>query len=142
MDAREIEVAVLGNDEPQASVPGEIISGHEFYDYKAKYTDGKSQMAIPAPIDEELADTIRAMAEVAYRAIDGSGLARVDFFVRRSDNEIFINEVNTMPGFTPFSMYPLMWKETGLPYRDLLDRLIGLALERYEAKQKLHYTNM
>ena len=141
VDAREIEVAVLGNDEPQASVPGEIISGHEFYDYNAKYTDGKSQMAIPAPIDEELADTIRAMAEVAYRAIDGSGLARVDFFVRRSDNEIFINEVNTMPGFTPFSMYPLMWKETGLPYRDLLDRLIGLALERYEAKQKLHYTN-
>lgn len=142
VDAREIEVAVLGNDEPQASVPGEIISGHEFYDYKAKYTDGKSQMAIPAPIDEELADTIRAMAEVAYRAIDGSGLARVDFFVRRSDNEIFINEVNTMPGFTPFSMYPLMWKETGLPYRDLLDRLIGLALERYEAKQKLQYTNV
>lgn len=141
VDAREIEVAVLGNDMPQASVPGEIISGHEFYDYNAKYTDGKSQMAIPAPIDEELALTIRAMAEVAYRAIDGSGLARVDFFVRRSDNEIFINEVNTMPGFTPFSMYPLMWKETGLPYRELLDRLIGLALERYEAKQKLHYTN-
>ena len=122
VDAREIEVAVLGNDEPQASVPGEIISGHEFY--------------------EELADTIRAMAEVAYRAIDGSGLARVDFFVRRSDNEIFINEVNTMPGFTPFSMYPLMWNETGLSYRELLDRLIELAMERYEAKQKLHYTNI
>lgn len=141
VDAREIEVSVLGNDMPQASIPGEIISGHEFYDYKAKYTDGMSKMAIPAPIELELAEMIRSMAVEAYRALDCSGLARVDFFVRRSDMEVFINEANTMPGFTPFSMYPLMWKETGLPYRELLDQLIGLALERYEAKQQLHYNN-
>ncbi|MGZ9587149.1 D-alanine--D-alanine ligase [Paenibacillus marinisediminis] len=139
VDAREIEVSVLGNDYPQASVPGEIISEHEFYDYKAKYTDGKSKMAIPAPIDSELTEMLRAMAVEAYRAIDGSGLSRVDFFVRRSDMQVFINEVNTMPGFTPYSMYPLMWKETGLPYRELLDRLIQLALDRYEVKQQLQY---
>ncbi|WP_195576062.1 D-alanine--D-alanine ligase [Paenibacillus sp. 1001270B_150601_E10] len=139
VDAREVEVSVLGNDEPIASVPGEIISSNEFYDYKAKYIDGKSQMAIPAPLDVELAGRIREMAVTAYRAIDGSGLSRVDFFVRRSDMQVFINEVNTMPGFTPFSMYPLMWKETGISYRELLDRLIELALDRFEAKQKFFY---
>lgn len=142
VDAREVEVSVLGNDEPMASVPGEIMSSNEFYDYKAKYVDGKSKMAIPAPIDVELAARIREMAVTAYRAIDGSGLSRVDFFVRRSDMQVFINEVNTMPGFTPFSMYPLMWKETGVSYQELLDRLIELALERFEAKQKLFYENI
>ncbi|WP_028544635.1 D-alanine--D-alanine ligase [Paenibacillus taiwanensis] len=142
VDAREIEVSVLGNDDPKPSVPGEIISAHEFYDYKAKYTDGKSSMAIPAPIDSELTERIRELAVKAYRAIDGSGLARIDFFVRRSDMEVFINEVNTLPGFTPYSMYPLMWKETGLPYQDLLDQLIQLALDRFEAKQQLHYESV
>ncbi|TVX88337.1 D-alanine--D-alanine ligase [Paenibacillus agilis] len=141
VDAREVEVSVLGNDEPQASVTGEIISSNEFYDYKAKYIDGKSGMQIPAEIDTELAASIREMAVRAYRAIDGSGLSRVDFFVRRSDNQVFINEVNTMPGFTPYSMYPLMWKETGKPYQELLDDLIELALNRFAAKQKLHYVN-
>ncbi|UHA74864.1 D-alanine--D-alanine ligase [Paenibacillus sp. 481] len=141
VDAREIEVSVLGNDEPQGSLPGEIVSSNEFYDYKAKYLDGKSQMVIPAPIEDALLESIRQMAVTAYRAIDGSGLSRVDFFVRRSDMQVFINEVNTLPGFTPFSMYPQMWKESGLPYNELLDRLLQLAMDRFEAKQGLQYEN-
>jgi len=139
VDAREIEVSVLGNDEPQASVPGEIVSSNEFYDYKAKYIDGKSVMVIPAEIPPETAQAIREMAVRAFLAIDGSGLCRADFFLRRSDGAVFINEVNTMPGFTPFSMYPLMWKETGVSYRELLDTLIRLAIERYEEKQAIEY---
>ncbi|WGU92776.1 D-alanine--D-alanine ligase [Paenibacillus dendritiformis] len=142
VDAREVEVSVLGNDEPQASIPGEIISSNEFYDYKAKYIDGKSEIAIPAPLDEELLERIREMALQAYRAIDGSGLSRVDFFVRRSDMAVLINEVNTMPGFTPISMYPILWQEMGITYPALLERLILLALERFETKQKLQYENV
>lgn len=141
IDAREIEVSVLGNDEPQASVPGEIRSSHEFYDYKAKYTDGKSDLIIPADIPPETADQVRALALRAFKAIDGSGLCRADFFLRRSDGELYINEVNTMPGFTPYSMYPLMWRESGVPYRELLDRLIQLAIERFEERQSLEYGN-
>jgi len=139
VNARELEVSVLGNDEPRASVVGEIISSNDFYDYNAKYVDGKSIMKIPADIPEETAGQIREMALRAYQAIDGSGLARVDFFMRKEDGRIFINEVNTMPGFTPYSMYPLLWKESGLSYRELLDKLIALAFERHEAKQKLVY---
>ncbi|WP_442603015.1 D-alanine--D-alanine ligase [Paenibacillus sp. KN14-4R] len=140
IDAREIEVAVLGNDEPQASVPGEIVSSSEYYDYKAKYVDGKSTMIIPAEIPAELASELREMAIRAFQAVDGSGLSRVDFFVRREDQAVMINEINTMPGFTPFSMYPLLWKETGKSYGELLDDLIRLALERHAAKQKIQYT--
>lgn len=139
VDAREIEVSVLGNDEPRASVPGEICSSNEFYDYKAKYIDGKSVMVIPAEIPPETADAVRTMAVRAFRAIDNSGLCRADFFLRRSDGQLFINEVNTMPGFTPFSMYPLMWKETGVSYRELLDELIRLAIERHAERQALEY---
>jgi len=139
VDGREIEVSVLGNDEPRASVPGEILSSNEFYDYKAKYVDGKSVMEIPANIPAETAEAVRAMARTAFRAIDGSGLCRADFFLRRSDGAILINEVNTMPGFTPFSMYPLLWKESGVSYRELLDTLIRLAIERFEEKQLLDY---
>jgi len=139
VDAREIEVSVLGNDDPRASVPGEIVSSNEFYDYKAKYIDGKSMMVIPAEIPQETADAVREMALRAFRSIDGSGLCRADFFMRRSDGELFINEVNTMPGFTPFSMYPLMWKESGVSYRELLDTLIQLALERFEDRQSIDY---
>lgn len=138
-DAREIEVSVLGNDEPRASVPGEICSSNEFYDYKAKYTDGKSVMVIPAEIPPETAQAVREMAVRAFLAIDNSGLCRADFFLRRSDGALFINEVNTMPGFTPFSMYPLMWKETGVSYRELLDELIRLAIERHAERQSLEY---
>lgn len=139
VDAREIEVSVLGNDDPRASVPGEIVSSGEFYDYKAKYIDGKSVMVIPAEIPPETAQSIREMAVRAFLSIDGSGLCRADFFVRRSDGAVFINEVNTLPGFTPFSMYPLMWKESGVSYAELLDTLIRLAIERFEEKQAIDY---
>lgn len=141
VDAREVEVGVLGNDDPEASVPGEIVSSGEYYDYAAKYTDGKSQMLIPAPVDSEVADILRESAITAFRAIEGSGITRADFFMRRSDGKILINEVNTMPGFTPYSMYPLLWRETGVSYRALLDRMVELALERYNFKQGLKYDN-
>ncbi len=137
---REVEVAVLGNDEPQASVVGEIVSSSEFYDYKAKYVDGTSSMVIPAEIPQETAEEIRELALRAFTAIDGSGLSRVDFFLRKEDNRIFINEINTMPGFTPYSMYPLLWRESGKPYGELIDDLIRLALERHAEKQRLEYT--
>lgn len=139
VDAREIEVSVLGNDEPRASVCGEIATSSEFYDYKAKYMDGKSMMHIPAGISEEAAESIREMAIRAFLAIDGSGLSRVDFFMRKSDGQLFINEVNTMPGFTPYSMYPLMWKESGVSYSELLDTLIELAITRHSDKQRIDY---
>lgn len=140
IDAREIEVSVLGNDEPQASVPGEIVPSNEFYDYKSKYVDGKSRMMIPAEdLSSEKAEELRQMAIQAFQAIDGSGLSRVDFFVRKSDGVIMINEVNTMPGFTPYSMYPLLWRESGKSYHELLDHLIDLALQRYNEKQRIEY---
>lgn len=140
VDAREIEVSVLGNDDAKASVPGEIAPSNEFYDYKAKYIDGKSTMQIPAILPPEITESVREMAVRAFQAIDGSGLSRVDFFLRKNDNRLFINEVNTLPGFTPFSMYPLMWKETGIPYKELLDNLISLALSRHAEKQRIDYT--
>ncbi|WNQ12118.1 D-alanine--D-alanine ligase [Paenibacillus aurantius] len=140
VDAREIEVSVLGNDEPQASVPGEIVSSGSFYDYKAKYIDGKSVMVIPAELPEETAERIRELAVQAFQAIDGTGLSRVDFFLDRQDGSIYLNEINTMPGFTPFSMYPLLWKESGKPYAQLLDELIELAFDRHADKQKLQYS--
>ncbi len=139
IDAREIEVAVLGNDKPRASVCGEIVSSNDFYDYKAKYIDGKSAMIIPAELQEELSERIRTMAIEAFQAIDGTGLSRVDFFLRREDNAVMINEINTMPGFTPFSMYPLLWQETGVSYTELLDELLRLALERHAEKQQISY---
>ncbi len=132
MDAREIEIAILGNDEPITSVPGEIVTSHEFYDYTAKYTDGKSEMIIPADVDESTAQKMSMLAKQAFAAIDGAGLARIDFFVERTTGEIYINEINTMPGFTQYSMYPLLWQHTGISYSELIDRLISLALERYE----------
>lgn len=140
INAREIEVAVLGNDDPQASVPGEIVPSNEFYDYKAKYVDGKSVVVIPAEVSPEVTEEIREMAVRAFQSIDGTGLSRVDFFVRKEDQAIMINEINTMPGFTPISMYPMLWRETGKPYRELLDDLIRLALERHEGKQQIQYT--
>ncbi|CAM3407054.1 MULTISPECIES: D-alanine--D-alanine ligase [Paenibacillus] len=141
VDAREVEVSVLGNDEPMASVPGEIVSSSEYYDYAAKYISGQSKMQIPADIDPDTADRLRELAISAFKAIEGSGITRADFFIRRSDGAILINEVNTMPGFTPFSMYPLLWRETGMSYRELLDRMIELGLERYNRKQALIYEN-
>lgn len=140
VEAREIEVGVLGNDLPEASVAGEIVSSNEFYDYRAKYIDGKSAMIIPAELPEEISSDLREMAVRAFQAIDGSGLARVDFFLRKSDGAIFINEINTMPGFTPFSMYPMLWKESGKPYGELLGELIRLALERHASRQNIRYS--
>jgi D-alanine-D-alanine ligase len=139
VDAREIEVSILGNDNPRASVCGEVISSNDFYDYRAKYIDGKSAMMIPADIPEGISDRIREMAIRAFQAIDGTGLSRVDFFLQKSDGTILINEINTMPGFTPYSMYPLLWKESGVSYRELLDELIRLAIERHEAKGQIDY---
>ncbi|WP_018753462.1 D-alanine--D-alanine ligase [Paenibacillus sanguinis] len=139
VDAREVEVGVLGNNEPLASVPGEIVSSGEYYDYQAKYLDGKSQMLVPAQLDSELADRIGELAVKAFKAVACSGLCRADFFVLKSDQTVWINEVNTMPGFTPFSMYPLLWRETGVAYEVLLDRLIELGLERHAARQNLEF---
>ncbi|MDM8521700.1 D-alanine--D-alanine ligase family protein [Anaerolineales bacterium HSG6] len=136
LEAREIEVSVLGNDEPQASVPGEVIPSREFYSYAAKYLE-ESKMLIPAPLSEEQASMIQQLAIMAFQALDCVGLARCDFFVEKETGEIFVNELNTMPGFTPLSMYPKLWAASGLSYSDLLDRLIELALARHQEKQTL-----
>ena len=135
--AREIECAVLGNDDPEASVPGEVIPSGEFYDYESKYLDDSSTLLIPAPLTEAQAAEIRRLAIDAFRALDGAGLSRVDFLMSRESGVLFLNEVNTMPGFTTISMYPKMWEASGLPYAALLDRLIALALERHADKQRL-----
>jgi D-alanine-D-alanine ligase len=127
---REIEVSVLGNENPQASVPGEIIPSGDFYTYDAKYLDGRSELLIPAPIPAELAEHIRQTAVRAYLAIDCAGMARVDFLLDPLTQEIYLSEVNTIPGFTQISMYPKLWEASGLPYAALVDRLIELALER------------
>jgi len=129
-NVREIEVSVLGNDEPQASVPGEIEPSREFYSYESKYIDGTSGLLIPAPLPDETAELIREIAIRAYKAIDCAGMARVDFMVDRDTNAIYLNEVNTIPGFTKISMYPKLWEASGLPYGKLVNRLIELALER------------
>ncbi len=137
VNCREIECAVLGNEEPKASVVGEILPSNEFYDYQAKYLDdGKSKLCIPADIPEEKAEEIRRMAIQVYKTIDCAGLARVDFFLEKETMKVYVNEINTMPGFTKYSMYPLLWEATGLPYSKLIDRLIALALERYEDKKR------
>ena len=139
-NCREIECSVLGNEYPQASVPGEIIPGAEFYDYHTKYIDDKSQLVIPAPLDDETTRRVQSLAVEAFRAIDGRGLARVDFFVNRSTNAVILNEVNTMPGFTPISMYPKLWAASGIAYEDLIDKLIELAITHFESKQSLKRT--
>ena len=136
VDAREIEVSVLGNDEPIASVPGEIVPCNEFYDYDAKYIDGDSALLIPAPIPDETAEAIRQMAVAAYLAMDCAGMARVDFLLDCTTEHVYLNEVNTLPGFTPISMYPKLWEATGLSYPDLINRLIELALERHADKSR------
>ena len=130
LDAREVECAVLGNDSPQASIPGEIVPSGEFYDYASKYVDGTSKLLIPAPLAPSVSDEIRQLAIRAFEALDLCGMARVDFFVEKQGGRVLLNEVNTLPGFTPISMYPKLWEATGLSYRELLTRLIGLARER------------
>ncbi len=135
VEGRQVEVAVLGNDEPQASPVGEITYRGDFYDYHAKYEDPHTQLHIPADIPTETAERARQLALAAYRAIDCAGLARVDFFLT-PEGRLVLNEVNTIPGFTPMSMYPKLWEEAGLSYRDLITRLIELALERHGEKRR------
>jgi D-alanine-D-alanine ligase len=130
LNAREIEVSVLGNDTPEASVPGEVIPSRDFYSYEAKYIDNASRLLIPAPIPEDTAEFARHLAIKAFKAIDCQGMARVDFLLDRDTGKLFLNELNTIPGFTPISMYPKLWEASGLPYSKLVDRLIELALER------------
>ena len=136
VNCREVECGVLGNDEPIASVVGEVISSNEFYDYRAKYIDGKSQIVIPADISQATAAEIRRQAVQAFVALDLSGLARVDFFLEKETGQVYINEVNTLPGFTSVSMYPKLWEASGLPYAQLLDRLVELAIERHHDRQR------
>lgn len=135
VNAKEIEVAVLGNEEVYASIPGEIVPAKEFYDYEDKYINGASKIIIPAPVDEDILGEIRKMAIEAFKSIDGSGLSRVDFFVEKNTNKIYINEINTMPGFTNISMYPKMWESTNLSYPKLIDKLIELAIENSKEKK-------
>ena len=129
-NAREIEVSVLGNDDPVASVCGEVLPSREFYSYESKYMDGTSGLVIPAQLPDEISECIREYAVRAYKAIDCAGMARVDFFVEKDTNRIYLNELNSIPGFTKISMYPKLWEASGLPYPNLVDRLIELAMER------------
>jgi D-alanine-D-alanine ligase len=135
--AREIEVAVLGNDDADASVPGEVIPSREFYDFEAKYIDDSSTLLIPAPLTEAQTREVRTLAVAAFKAVDGAGMARVDFLLAGDSGVIYVNEINTIPGFTTISMYAKLWAATGLAYPDLLDRLIALAIERHAEKQLL-----
>lgn len=136
-NAREIECSVLGNEDPEvAPVFGEIVPANEFYDYEAKYHSEQSKLIIPAEVTEEQAETIRRYALTAYKAVDCAGMARIDFFLTR-DGQVIVNEINTIPGFTRISMYPKLWEASGLPYRQLVDRLISLALARHEQRQML-----
>ncbi|MCE4050679.1 D-alanine--D-alanine ligase [Bacillus sp. Au-Bac7] len=137
--AREIEVGVLGNDFPAVSVAGEIVPKKDFYDYKAKYEDGNTGLIIPAEVSEQEYAAIKEDAIKAFKALDCSGLVRADFFLTK-DGKVYINEVNTMPGFTPFSMFPLLWKHTNVEYAALIEKLVDLAVERHEEKQSIKYT--
>ena len=136
-EAREIECAVLGNDTPEASIPGEIIPSREFYDYESKYLDEGSRTVIPADLPPNLVADVQRLSIEAFKAIDGAGMSRVDFLLSRRDNALFLNEVNTIPGFTTISMFAKLWAATGVDYPTLLDRLIALALERHAGKQQL-----
>jgi D-alanine-D-alanine ligase len=134
INAREIECSVLGNDDPIASVLGEVVPCNEFYDYKAKYIDGDSALIIPAELPQETTRQIQELAVRVFKAIDCAGMARVDFFLCRDTGQLYINELNTIPGFTSISMYPKLWEASGLSYPELIDRLIELAIERYQDK--------
>lgn len=133
---REIEISVLGNEHPLASLPGEVITGHEFYDYEDKYIDNVSKTITPAKLPKKIIKQIQRDALIAFQAIDGSGLARVDFFVESKTSRVIINELNTMPGFTSISMYAKMWESSGISYRELIDRLIALAFERHADRSR------
>jgi D-alanine-D-alanine ligase len=135
-EIREIECGVLGNDKPQASVVGEVRPAGEFYDYDSKYIDKGTQLVIPADLPDGVSQEVQRIALCAFKAIDASGMARVDFFVTKKENRIYLNEINTIPGFTSVSMYPRLWQAAGIPYPELIDRLIQLALERHQDKKQ------
>jgi D-alanine-D-alanine ligase len=137
---RELECSVLGNDDPEASVVGEIVSANEFYDYEAKYMSEGSKTLVPADLSEPISRAVRHFALEAFKSLDCAGMARVDFFLERGSNRIFVNEINTIPGFTPISMYPKLWEASGVPFPELIDRLIQLALERHQdmMRSKFH----
>jgi D-alanine-D-alanine ligase len=139
VNAREIEVSVLGNHDPQASVPGEIVPHREFYDYTAKYLEDGTQLLIPAKLKKSEIKKVQHMAVIAFRALELSGMARVDFFIEKRGGKIFLNEVNTIPGFTSISMYPKLWEANGIPFRDLISKLIELALEQHGEKARTKY---
>jgi D-alanine-D-alanine ligase len=139
VSAREIEVSVLGNHDPQASVPGEIVPHREFYDYTAKYLEDGTQLLIPAKLKKSEIKKVQAMAVTAFRALELSGMARVDFFIEKRGGRIFLNEVNTIPGFTSISMYPKLWEANGIPFRELIGKLIDLALEQHREKARTKY---
>jgi D-alanine-D-alanine ligase len=138
--ARELEVSVLGNDDPQASTVGEIVPSAEFYDYNAKYLDEGSKLVIPAKLSKKQTKEVQGMAIRAFQSVDCSGLARVDFLMEPKNGKLYLNEINTMPGFTSISMYPKLWAASGLGYSELIDRLIQLALERHAEKKKNRYS--
>jgi D-alanine-D-alanine ligase len=140
IDARELECAVLGNEAPEASVVGELVPSHEFYDYGDKYIDDGARVVIPAALPSTITEAMRSLAVRAFRAIDGSGLARVDFFLERGTDRVLVNEINTMPGCTPISMFPKLWEASGVPAAALVDRLITLALERHAARSRRRFS--
>ncbi|MCX7748634.1 MAG: D-alanine--D-alanine ligase [Clostridia bacterium] len=136
INGREVECAVLGNEDPIASTVGEVIPCNEFYDYQAKYIDNNSQIKIPADLPKDTVEEVREYAVKAYKALDCAGLSRVDFFVHKETGKVYINEINTLPGFTSISMYPKLWEASGIPYQELIERLIDLAIERYEDNKR------
>ena len=137
---REIEVAVLGNEDARGSIPGEIVPHRDFYDYTAKYLEEGTRLIIPAPLTKKQAAQFQDLAVRAFRAIDGAGMARCDFFLERRTGKMFVNELNTIPGFTSISMYPKLWEASGLSYAQLIDRLIELALESHREKARTKYS--
>ena len=139
-NAREIEVSVLGNDDPRASVPGEVLPSREFYSYESKYVDGTSGLLIPAPLPAETTARIQDLAVRAYKVIDAAGMARVDFFLDKDSGEVYLNELNTIPGFTKISMYPKLWEASGIPYAELVDHLIELAVQRKGERDRTSHT--
>jgi D-alanine-D-alanine ligase len=139
VSAREIEVSVLGNHDPRASLPGEIVPHREFYDYAAKYLEEGTKLLIPAKLKKSEVKKVQAMAVTAFRALELSGMARVDFFIEKRGGKIFLNEVNTIPGFTSISMYPKLWEANGIPFRELIGKLIDLALEQHREKARTKY---
>jgi D-alanine-D-alanine ligase len=139
VSAREIEVSVLGNHDPQASIPGEIVPHHEFYDYAAKYLEEGTQLIIPADLKPPQVKKIQALAIAAFRVMELNGMARIDFFLEKKSGKIYLNEANTIPGFTSISMYPKLWEASGIPFRDLIDKLIELALDLHREKARTKY---